>query len=363
MSVYFRKRKDGTAAWYYDFMHKGTRYRGVGGTTKTQAVMTLNKVRSEVWAGKYEFSDKSGNPRFEQFANKYLSRRTHLRSQLRDDLSVRTLLAFFRGKYLLAITPSDVEEYILKRKKDGVSNATINRELACLKHMYTLAIRWGDATKSPVRFIQLLEEPPGRTRYLSQEEASLLLQSCNAYLHPIVFTALNTGMRLGEILTLKWSQVYIDHTINPYVELRRTKSNKSRFVPLNDDMIRILESLERTSSDHVFTGPNGIPLKSVKKSFKNALRKAGISDFRFHDLRHTFASHFMMRGGDMLTLKSILGHSSLKMVERYAHLAESHRTRQVNNLTGLFSICHLFATSEKNMAESAQMGAKKEPRN
>ena len=75
--------------------------------------------------------------------------------------------------------------------------------------------------------------------------------------------------------------------------------------------------------------------------------RAGIEDFRFHDLRHTFASHFIMRGGDLLTLKEILGHSSLKMVQRYTHLAAAHKTRQVNNLSGIYTNCHLFATSQK----------------
>ncbi len=348
MSIYCKKRKDGTMAWFYDFTHHGRRYRGIGGTTKTQATRTLEQIRSDVLSGKYDLCDKTIKPRIEEFAEKYLSRRAHLKSKRRDQLSTRTLLAYFKGKRLMAIKPADIEDYIIQRKNDGVANATVNRELACLKHMYNLAIKWGDATTNPVKEVNLLEEPPGRTRYLDQEEARRLLDHCNAYLYPIVFTALNTGMRLGEILSLQWDQVHIDQAINPYIELRKTKNNKSRFVPLNEDMIKLLNDLDRKAA-YVFPGPHGKPLKSIKISFKNALRKAGISDFRFHDLRHTFASHFVMRGGDLLTLKSILGHSSMKMVERYTHLAESHRAKQINNLTGLFTICHPNATWGKNV--------------
>lgn len=356
MSVFNKKRKDGTAAWFYDFMYSGTRYRGIGGATKTQALRTLDKIRSEVLGGKYDLSNGITNPKIEQFADKYLSRRVHLRSHIRDDLSVRTLLARFRGKTLGGIKSSDVEDYILARKKDKVSNATINRELACLKHMYNLAIKWGDAIKNPVKDVKFLEEPPGRTRFLYQEEASRLIQCCNSYIHPIVFTALNTGMRLGEILALTWDQVYIDQTINPYIELRKTKNNKSRFVPLNDDMIELLSGIARNVDDHVFLGPNAKPLKSIKKGFKNALKKAGIANFRFHDLRHTFASHFVMRSGDLPTLKAILGHSSMKMVERYTHLAESHINKQINNLNGVFLICHPNATWDKNVANNSKNG-------
>jgi len=286
MGVYQKKRTDGTKAWYYDFMHK-VRYRGVGGTTKTQAVRTLDKMRGKVFSGNFEIKSKVSNPKFEVFAETYLQRRQYLRSSERDGHSVKNLLKFFRGKVLLAIHASNIEDYIAQRRTDGVSNATINRELAALKRMYTLAIKWGDANKNPGKEIEFLEEPPGRSRFLSREEAQWLIECSTEHLKPVVIIARNTGMRLGEII------------------------------------------------------------KSIRTAFETALQRAGILDFRFHDLRHTFASHFVMNGGDMLTLKEILGHSSLKMVERYAHLAAAHKRRQVNNLNGMFSNCHLFATSAK----------------
>ena len=98
---------------------------------------------------------------------------------------------------------------------------------------------------------------------------------------------------------------------------------------------------------NVFLSSRCQPLKSVRKPFFNVLNKAGISNFRFHDLRHTFASHYIMNGGDMLSLKEILGHSNMRMVERYAHLASAHKHRQINNLQDKFSICQLFASSKK----------------
>jgi len=94
----------------------------------------------------------------------------------------------------------------------------------------------------------------------------------------------------------------------------------------------------------------------VDKSFKKTLHEAGIEDFRFHDLRHTFASHFVMQGGDLFTLKLILGHSTLRMVERYTHLAYEHLQKQVNNLTGLFTNCHPIATCDKNAVNGEKMG-------
>lgn len=147
--------------------------------------------------------------RIEKYAETYLIRRSRMRSHKRDALSVRTLLTFFKGKSLASITAANIEDYIIKRQSDGVANGTINRELACLKRMYTLAIRWGEAPYNSVKEVDFLEEPSGRTRYLSQEEAQRLLRESNVYLRPIVFTALNTGMHVSEILELtrKWITV------------------------------------------------------------------------------------------------------------------------------------------------------------
>lgn len=347
MSVFFKKREDNTIAWYYDFTYNKIRYRGIGGATKTQALRTQEKLRNQVINGEFGLVENQENPLIDQFAENYLARRKHIRSHIRDELSVRILLRTFKGKTLLSIQPQNIEDYIGKRLHEGVSNGTINRELACLKHMYNLAIKWKCARKNPVNDVDFLEEPPGRTRFLSQQECQCLLAYCSKHLKPIAMTALNTGMRLREILSLRWKQVHIDYVIEPYVELGETKNNKKRFVPLTDDMVALFEGMNK-NSEYVFLDSYGKnPLQSVRKPFINALKKAGISDFRFHDLRHTFASHYIMSGGDMLSLKEILGHSTMKMVERYAHLASAHKHRQINNLKGKFSICHPNATAKK----------------
>jgi len=346
MAIRARPRKDGTIAWFFDFMHNGRRYRGVGGTTKTQAMRTLDKVRSQVISGEYELVERPRNPVIDEFAKLFLQRRTHLKSSSRDELSARTLLRYFKGMSLGCITPANIEDYISDRRKQGVCGATINRELACLKRMYNLAIRWGDARKNPVMSVDFQKESPGRTRYLSLEEITGLLEASSEALRPIVFTALYTGMRLRELLSLKWTQVFIDNVIDPYIEIKKTKNDKTRIVPISDDLVGVLRSIRDNHPEQVFIGERGRPLLTVKRPFETALRKSGIRDFRFHDLRHTFASYFIMNGGDLLALKEILGHSTLKMVERYAHLASSHKRRQVNNMKGIFADCHLFVTCE-----------------
>jgi site-specific recombinase XerD len=327
----------------------------------TQALRALEKVRTKVLSGEFELESQSNNPTIEKFAEKYLAnRRYRLRAWKRDALSVRTLLMHFSGKQLSAITPSDIENYISKRRNEGVSNATINRELSCLKRMYTLAVKWGDAKKNPVTDVDFLEEPPGRTRFLTVEECQGLVECSQEHLRPIVLTALLTGMRLGELLNLKWAHVHIDHVIDPYIEIEISKNNKKRFVPLNSEMVELLSALRAKARgpEHVFLSIRGKPLQSVEKPFLRALKEANISDFRWHDLRHTFASHFVMNGGDLLALKEILGHSSLQMVQRYAHLSAAHKREQINNLSGKFTkICHKYASSGKSVVESQKRKA------
>lgn len=350
MGIYAKRRQDGTTAWYYDFMFNKVRYRGVGSTTKTQAFRTLDKVRSKVLSGEYKLVGRATNPKIDAFAETYLSRHEDLRSHVRDALSVRTLLKEFSGNVLSQITPPAIEDYIAKRRSEGLSNASINRELACLKRMYNVAIKWGDAKRNPVVDVDFLKEPPGRTRFLTEEEASMLLLNCSEHVRPIVYVALKTGMRLQEILGLTWNRVYIETVIDPYLEIEMTKNNKNRFVPLDDDTAELLTEQKRqnvSDSEYVFLRRNGQRFKSVRRPFQTALKRAGIMDFRFHDLRHTFASHFVMSGGELLTLKEILGHNSLKMVERYTHLASAYKRRQINNLKGKFQIATLLPPGAK----------------
>jgi integrase len=139
---------------------------------------------------------------------------------------------------------------------------------------------------------------------------------------------------LGEILNLTWNCVFIDKVINPYIEVAMSKNNRKRFIPLNNVMIKLLSELreQNKESEYVFLNKLGMRLRSVETQFKYAIDNAKITDFKFHDLRHTFASHFVMNGGDLLSLKELLGHSTMKMVERYAHLAPSHKRKLINNL-------------------------------
>jgi integrase len=182
-----------------------------------------------------------------------------------------------------------------------------------------------------VRKVKQLEENNKRLRYLSPEDCETLINSCSDYLKPIVITALHTGMRKTEILSLKWKQVDIN---NGYIHLSDTKSGKRRSIPINETLYKTLKSIDRRLDvQYVFFNPKtGKRYNDIKKAFNRACEKAGISDYTFHDNRHTFASQLLMGGGDLVALKEILGHADIKMTLRYSHLASAHMKKAVKIL-------------------------------
>ncbi len=244
---------------------------------------------------------------------------------------IKLLLEDFENVPLKHFTTRLVEKYQTKVFDDGKANATANRHLATLKHMFTKAVEWeltDDEVLKKVRRAKLLPENNRRLRYLAQEECQKLIDLCSPHLKPIVIIALNTGMRRGEILSLEWEK-HVDLR-HGYILLDVTKNGERREIPINQMLRGVLQGItRRIDSPYVFTDKQGNRFKDVKKSFHTALRKAGIKDFRFHDLRHTFASHLVMNGVDITTVRELLGHKTLTMTLRYAHPAPSHKLKAV----------------------------------
>ncbi len=263
----------------------------------------------------------------------------------------------FAGKLLGDITPYHLEVFRNERKaalvKSGVDKvhagyrivarqplpprertaATVNRELSTLRHMFSKAAEWEMIECSPFTKAKKLfyKENNKRLRFLTADEEAALLKQCTGYLKNIVLVALHTGMRKGEILSLKWAQIR-----NNFIYLTQTKSDRSRQIPINADLWAVLgaQKIRHLANDYVFVNDNGRPLQDVKKSFKHAARAAGIDDFRFHDLRHTFASRLVMNGNPLKVVQELLGHADIQMTMRYAHLSEKSMIDAVKSLEG-----------------------------
>jgi integrase len=181
-----------------------------------------------------------------------------------------------------------------------------------------------------VKGVKLFKENNRRLRFLSQEEVSNLLNACTNHLKSIVMTALNTGMRSGEILFLRWECVDLDSGI---ITVVNSKNSESRNIPINTILTEELSRLKLDAkNEYVFVRENGNPPETIQKAWLKALSKAGIKDFRFHDLRHTFASYLVMAGADIVTVKELLGHKTMAMTMRYAHLNQEHKKKVVEFL-------------------------------
>lgn len=319
MGVY-RKGKN----WYIDYYLKGRRKRKMIGPSKKLAVQVLKDVQIKMVKKEYLGVFEEKRILFEDYARLYLAYAKANKSfstSCRDGFSVNNLLGSFKGKYLFDITREMIDKYKAKRL-EKVGPASVNRELACLKHMYSKAIEWGYLKANPAKGVKRLKEPPGRLRYLRPEEVDALLKCCSENLRPLVITALNTGMRRGELLNLKWPQVDLE---NRKITVVDAKNNESRVIPMNQTLHRELLDLSRkVKGEYVFYSRYGRPFKEIKEGFTGGLKKAKIDDFRFHDLRHTFGSHLVMQGVNLRTVQQVMGHKDIKMTMRYSHLSPEY---------------------------------------
>ena len=328
MGIY--KVKD---SWYIDFYADGRRKRKAVGSRR-DAENALSAIKADILRGEYRFK-RDGKTRFEDFAKEYLEyAKINKKSWERDECVLKRLVPHFGDLVLSKITPHHIEEYKKSRLDDGINPSTINRELACLKHMFTVAERFRKFDgKNPVKEVNFLQEIKRVMKILAKDEIGRLCDAANGHIKPIIIMALNTGMRKGEILGLRWNDIdFIEH----YIYLKKTKSNVMRKVPMNSVVSGMLKKIKREGG-YVFTNPaTGLQYSDIFHPFKTACEEAKIRDLRFHDLRHTAATLMVMGGIDLVTVKEILGHSTIEMTMRYAHPTPENKRRAVEVLGSVF---------------------------
>lgn len=264
------------------------------------------------------------------------------------------------NKKLPDITPWLIEKWRTKRKKAGRAATTINRDIAALRAALSKAVQWNLLSENPLRTVkQLRTDKIGKVRYLTKDEEKRLRNALETrdkkliekrasgnnwrktrgyeirpaitgkygnYLTPLILLSMNTGIRRGEALALTWENVNLKTGILT-VTGATAKSHHTRHIPLNNEARDALKAWKNQTdtTGFIFTAHNGAQLGSVKKSWASILTTAKITDFRWHDLRHHFASKLVMAGADLYVVKELLGHSTIAVTERYAHLAPEHK--------------------------------------
>jgi integrase len=270
-----------------------------------------------------------------EFSERYVVHaKVNKRSWLRDEQMLKPLKRFFKSEtQLTEITVAEIEGYKLSRSS-GVSGSTVNRELALLKRMFNLAIDWDlFLSSNPVRKVKFFREFSIRSRVLNSEEEEKLLQNATPYLQDIMRFALNTGLRIGEIYSLLWSNVDNEKFV---LNICAQKTGKTRTVPLNADARKVLDvwALGKRNEHVFYNHETGKPFVDLSTGFALACRSAGISGVTWHTLRHTFASRLLDRGVDIMTVKELLGHSTVIVTMRYTHTNLDSKVAAVAKLEG-----------------------------
>jgi len=269
----------------------------------------------------------------EQFAGLSLAEVTADRiSTARDKLAAET---FTRGK---PRKDRKTGEMVLPKQYKR-SGSTVNRYLATLSHVFSFAVKDRRLlVRNPVGDITRKKEPRGRTRFLSDDERTALLNACAesdwAPLQALVLLAITTGARRGELLSLRWADVDIKAG---RALVRETKNDEQRTLPLGGKALEALRTLKLNGSarsEWVFPNPSGHPgpFENIDGHWYAVLEAAGISDFHFHDLRHTTASMLAAQGCSLLEIADVLGHKTLAMVKRYSHLVVDHKAKVIEKM-------------------------------
>jgi len=338
MSV-FRRGK----YWYVSYTdHNGIRHKeSTDATSKTEAQAIERSLRTKVREARFFDNFETSSISFSELMERVDKHERDSESKSYSSYFVRyavSLKGFFGTAPIHTITVEDIERYKQARAAEELkgtgrklSKTTVNHSLAILKRVFNLAIHWDLLQSNPVKKVEFFKKVNHRDKAFNAEQQARLLSQCQGLLHDVVLVAMRTGMRLGEVLSLKKAD--IDFKEN-FIYLLETKNGKPRAVPMMDQVKEVLVRLAigKTDADRIFVNRNGQPLKSVRTVFEAAMARAGLKDFRFHDLRHTYASDFLLSGGDIYVLARALGHSTVSMTERYGHLTKGHMLAQVRHL-------------------------------
>jgi len=325
-------------SWWVDFQFDQKRYRKRSpentrqGARAYEFLLHQRLARGETIDG----PAPARNIPFEEFAWKWFEEYVVANNKFSEQRIKRytlksSLIPFFGTMLVGEITTYHIEQYKARRVKDGLANKTIKNHLTVLNKCLTNAYVWLELPSKPPE-IPWPKCPPTQTDYLSLDECEILLSHAGGIIREMILMALRTGMRQGELKGLQWASIDWENRVvivkDSYCDREKDigppKNNRIRSIPLDTDLYEILYR-KRKATGYVFTNDKGTPLNHSWLSYHldHLCRRAGLRRISWHILRHTFASHLAMKGVPLNTVQALLGHSTIVMTMRYAHVAPS----------------------------------------
>jgi integrase len=327
-------------AWWIDIQFNGARYRkkspdnSKAGALAFEATIRKNLARGETIES--AITRTQSEPTFGEFAWKWFDEYVVPNNKYSEQRAKRyilnsSLVPFFGTLPIRNITTHHVEQYKAHELNTGVTRKTINNRLTIFRKCVCTAYEWLSLTGAPPR-VTWLKCPPSLADYLSADECELLLRNASGLNHEMILTALRTGMRQGELKALQWSSIdwqnrslAVQHSRCDYTgELTSPKSNRVRHIPMDVDVYELLLKRKKETG-YVFLNEKRQPFDAqcLKRRLARVQRKADLRKIGWHTLRHTFASHLVMKGVPLNAVQALLGHSTITTTMRYAHLAPS----------------------------------------
>lgn len=326
--------KRGSVYWTC-IRHNGRKVqRSLGTADRKLAKMVEALVKAQIVEEKY-FEKLPGEKKtvadmMERFVKEHAPKVSQ-KMQISYRTSLKHLLPFFGNQTLVKVLPRHISEYKQKRLSIGRKPATVNREIACLSKAFSIAVKeWEWVKENPVSRVPREKEENILDRWLSKDEEITLLKQSPDWLKDVILFALNTGMRQGELINLEWPEV--DIFKNTVVALE-TKNREPRTIPLNREAFEVLKQRSRLRNmkvANVFLSENGFKIdpSKIRKVFRALVKKTGIRNFRFHDLRHTFGSRLAQAGVDLFHISRLMGHRDIGTTMRYLH----HSSESLRNV-------------------------------
>jgi len=322
MSLYKRG-----SVWWMSFTHNGEQLRRSTETEdKKLAIRIFDKLKGEIAEGKWFEKLPGENYTFADLMDKYLKEYSSVnkapKSYIRDKSLNKHLQKYFGEFYLPEIMPKMISEYKTNRRNEGASPRTINYELTVMSHAFNLAIReWEIIKDNPVQKVAKEKVRNQVERWLTDKEEERLMNVSPDWLRPIIIFAINTGFRESEILNLKWKQIDFSRR---EITISEQKNKQIDTLPLNDAAMKALKEKwnnHQEDVEYVFPSQNNtrISNRNLFRAFKSAKEDAGIENFRFHDLRHTFATRLVQNGVDIYAVQKLGRWKTMSMVARYGH--------------------------------------------